>query len=662
MTRSFHLLLPVVSLALACTQAKPGGNASAAPLRLDADAELHTASGASLTGTRGWYVTRDGDVMVLQEPGKELSVAIVETRAPDAAGAIEKGWKLVQPKFARKVEETIDIPAREGWDEIVKSDYQTTTQESREVFGYARRKGDLWYVALVDGTRAAGDRRAAQLMTILFSLKPKGMEKESFQGRTALALDGERLRAFEAFVEEARAKAGLPGASVVVVGGGKVVFEKGFGVRELGKGDPVTPETLFMIASVTKPLTTFMMARLVDEGRLSWTTPVTSLLPSFALGDAEATRKLTLAHTVCACTGLPRRDMEIIFEYAGVTPEMRIDDMRSMKPTTGFGETFQYSNSMVSTGGYAAARALDPKGPLGPAYDAAMQSRVFDALGMRSTTLDFSVASKRDHATPHGGDINLAYAPIPLGDEEGVIPSRPAGGVWSNVSDMARYVLTELGNGKTPEGVRVVSEANLLQRREPQVKITDDLSYGLGITVERYHGLRIVQHDGGVLGFSSNMFFLPDHGVGMVVLTNGGGGSAFTRALRRRLIELLFDGREEARQNLEFAMKREREAVARELKKIALAPDAAWLSSLAGTYHDASLGKVEIRIDGKTGIFDAGEWKTTFGRKTEPDGTVKIVLTGASLAGLELTTRTRDGRVALELETEQQRYLFERVR
>ena len=137
---------------------------------------------------------------------------------------------------------------------------------------------------------------------------------------------------------------------------GKIVLEKGLGVRDASGSDPVTPATLFMIGSMTKPLTSLMMARLVDRGSFTWDTPVKKLSPSFALGDPAATDMATMAHTVCACTGLPRSDMEFIFESKGATPESRMELLKTMKPTTGFGETFQYSNLMVATGGYVAAK------------------------------------------------------------------------------------------------------------------------------------------------------------------------------------------------------------------------------------------------------------------------------------------------------------------
>lgn len=95
-----------------------------------------------------------------------------------------------------------------------------------------------------------------------------------------------------------------------------------------------------MIGSNTKPLTTLMMARLVARGNFDWSTPVTKLLPDFALADPELTRKWEMRHTVAASTGVPPRDIDLIFKFAGITPEQRLAEMEPMKPTTGFGEHF----------------------------------------------------------------------------------------------------------------------------------------------------------------------------------------------------------------------------------------------------------------------------------------------------------------------------------
>lgn len=195
----------------------------------------------------------------------------------------------------------------------------------------------------------------------------------------------------------------VPGAAIAVVQHGSIVFAEGFGIRRIDSSEQVRPETLFMIGSSTKPLTTLMMARLVAAGNFDWTTPVTRLLPDFALADAELTSRLEMRHTVFASTGMPRRDLDLVFKFKGVTPEQRLTEMKEMRPTTGFRETFQYSNYLVAAGGYAAARSFRPQGSLGDAYEQAIRELVFDPLGMSRIT--FEEPGSEAAASPHSIDF-----------------------------------------------------------------------------------------------------------------------------------------------------------------------------------------------------------------------------------------------------------------
>lgn len=651
------------STAISAAAAGSASKEASTTKQLDADTPMKTGSGAAFEAPKGWFVTTRGSVIVLDDPERDLSLFLVEVKGEaDAGKAIEASWRKVKPDFSRTIKQTTTPPAKDGWDSITQTIYEVGGTEQRTVMALAQRKGDTQYVALIDGANAGLDRRGAQLMTIISTFRAAGVEEESFKGKTARSLDAVNLGKLEAFVEEALAKTKVPGAAIAVVQGGKVVYEKGFGTRELGKNAPVSPNTLFMIGSTTKSLTTLMMAKLVDEGKFTWETPVTDVLPSFALGDADVTKKVMMKHTVCGCAGLPRQDLEFFFEFAGATPEQRVSSMRAMKPTTGFGETFQYSNTMVATGGYVAAHAADPQKKLGPAYDAVMQSRVFGPLGMKSTTLDFGVAKSRDHAMPHDEDLKLEYGPIPLVDEEGVVSVRPAGAAWSSVHDMARYVMVELANGKNEKGERVFAEANLLKRREPQIKITDKMSYGLGLFVENDHGVKVVHHGGNNLGFTSDTFFLPDQGVGVVLLTNGGGSANVMRkTVRRRVLEILFDGNAEATKSLDFGLTRQREAASKELARISTQPEAEWSNKLVGTYVNSNLGKLVVRFDGKQGVVDAGEWKSTFGKQKSEDGTIKLVLLDRPWSGFAFLPGEKGGTKTLTLEMAQQTYVFEQV-
>src|SRR5690606_17781802 len=138
-------------------------------------------------------------------------------------------------------------------------------------------------------------------------------------GVQPLPLTGERLATFEAYVAAKLAEIQIPGAAVAVVQNGEVAFLQGFGVQQLGRPEPVTADTLLRIGSVTKSFSSLLAATLVDAGRLEWNTPMVDLLPTFAVADPNLTAQLTVADSFCACTGLPRRDWQIIFNSRDLT-------------------------------------------------------------------------------------------------------------------------------------------------------------------------------------------------------------------------------------------------------------------------------------------------------------------------------------------------------
>jgi CubicO group peptidase (beta-lactamase class C family) len=224
---------------------------------------------------------------------------------------------------------------------------------------------------------------------------PQADASNSLAGVTPLPLTGERQAKFEAYITEMLSITTVPGAAVAVVQNGEVVYQQGFGVRELGGTEPVTPDTLMMIGSITKPMTATMAATVVDDGNLTWETPVVDLLPSFAVADPELTERLSIRNAFCACTGLPQRDPEFLFNSATLTPDRLITSVRDFPLTAPLGEPFQYSNQMFGIGGYAAAVAAEPEETdLFAAYDMAMRQRLLDPLWMKLST--FSLAGARN--------------------------------------------------------------------------------------------------------------------------------------------------------------------------------------------------------------------------------------------------------------------------
>ena len=665
---NLHAILLALALTAAAPAAQTQPQTQAGPVpqppaltfkQLTADTKLKTPSGATFTATSGWYVAEAPNLIVIQEPEKELAAAFIESAAPSAEEAIAEAWKRWKPDFSRAARQTAKPPVTQGWDEVVQIAYETTADERRIVRGVARRKGKTYYVILVDGALSAADRRGAQLNIAMGSFEVGGRTEENLADKKPHALDAARAEKLLAFAEEARKLTKVPGVALAVIQDGKIVLEKGLGVRDASGSDPVTPATLFMIGSMTKPLTSLMMARLVDRGNFTWDTPVKKLSPSFALGDPAATDRATMAHTVCACTGLPRSDMEFIFESKGSTPESRMELLKAMKPTTGFGETFQYSNLMVATGGYVAARTASKGNDLARAYVDTMTTEVLKPIGMTSTVLDLNEAQKREHARPHGRTLTFATQPIATETERGVDSVMPAGGAWSNVRDISRWLLLELGKGKL-DGKQIVSEANLLERRKPRAKINARQSYGLGLFIDESRGLKAIGHGGNTFGFSADANFYPDHGLGFVILTNAASANAYMSAVRRRLIELLFDANEEAEKTLAFGVKQTEEAIKKQMEEITLTPDPAFLDPLMGKWTNARLGTVEIRRDGSNAILDAGEWRVTIGEYKDKSGARQIIFTGPPFAGLTFWPQTHEGKPALLFETPQQKYVFTR--
>jgi hypothetical protein len=369
------------------------GGSAAASQPLAANTPRQTQSGATFTAPAGWTVL-DGaaGVTVLVFPEGDSRLALVEVRAATAEAAAEAAWDAYRPAGKRPLRVSTPRPARDGWDEVKFVDYETSPNERVTVYAVVRRQGSGWTVTLVDATEPSFERRIAQLMLVGNSLRPKGYAKESFAAKKAHPLDAARIAAMQDFIRAAQEQLGVPGVALGLIDQGKVVFEGGLGVRELGKPEPVDADTLFIAASNTKALTTLLLAELVDDGKFKWDTKVTDVLPQFKLGDAATTASVEIQHLVCACTGLPRQDMEWLFNFQSATAASTLETIGTLQPTTKFKEVFQYSNLLAAAGGYVAAHALLPDRELGAAYDEAMRTRVFEPLGMNETTFDFARA------------------------------------------------------------------------------------------------------------------------------------------------------------------------------------------------------------------------------------------------------------------------------
>src|SRR5437870_952324 len=395
--------------------------ASAEGARVDRTVTL--PSGATLKVAADWTVTTSTDGLILEDPEKQLKIELVEVEATAGmSAAISTAWSRRHPGFNRQELAASDSPGREGWDLFRWSRYETSPDEARRVSALAARKGSLAVVALFDGALAAAQRRSAQNTLVQESVRPAGYVRETYRGRTPRVLDAARIAQLKTFVDRMRDAADVPGLSVALFDRHGTLLEEGFGVRERGRDERVTADTLYMIASNTKALTTLMLARLVDEGRFEWDTPVRHGYPAFKIGDAAITRRILMTHLVCACTGLPRQDFEWLFTFHRSSPQDQLDVLATMRPTTAFGALYQYSNPLASAAGYVGARAVRRDGELGQAYDDVRREKVFGPLGMGRTTFSFDEAFRTDHASPHSWDITLRNVPIDMALNYSIVP------------------------------------------------------------------------------------------------------------------------------------------------------------------------------------------------------------------------------------------------
>jgi CubicO group peptidase (beta-lactamase class C family) len=413
-----------------------------------------------------------------------------------------------------------------------------------------------------------------------------------------------------------------------------------------------------MIASNTKALTTLMLAKLVEEHKMNWDTQVTTLYPDFRLGDAATTNSVLVKHLICACTGMPRQDLEWLFEYNKLTPQTSMKLLGTMQPTSQFGELFQYSNLMAAAAGYTGGHMLYSKMEVGAAYDNAMQMLVFDPLGMRETTFDFAKAEKSNHAAPHAPDIDGRPAKALMSVNYSVIPVRPAGAAWSSVQDLLKYVSMELAEGKLPDGKMYIEKEPLLERRKPQVYMSKDDSYGMGLMVDTTYGVPVVHHGGDMIGYHSDMMWLPQQNVGAVILTNGNPGWLIRSRFRRKLLEVLFDGRQEADSLLAADAKSYFEEIAAERKLLTVPAEMTQTANLAKHYSNASLGNLDVSTSGGKTYFDFGEWKSEVATKKNPDGTISFETTVPGMSGFEFVVGTGAKKTLITRDA-QHEYVFE---
>jgi CubicO group peptidase (beta-lactamase class C family) len=278
---------------------------------------------------------------------------------------------------------------------------------------------------------------------------------------------------------------------------------------------------------------------------------------------------------------------------------------------------------------------------------------------MKLSTFDIARALGGNHAAPHGLDIDAKMAELDMAVNYDVVgPLRPAGGAWSSASELIQYVRLELARGVTPSGQRIVSEQSLLKRQHPYVRVSEFCTYGMGLNIEDRYGVTSIGHGGGLYGYRSQMRWLPDHGVGIVILTNANTGDQLIRVVYRFLLDLLFDGKSEAVEDLLTAARTVRESLAKERPRLAVPADDRAVAALAARYEHPSLGAIDVKRSGAATRFDFGEWASDVASRSNDDGTLSFVAISPGIGGFNFMVGQAGGKRTLTLRDAQSEYVF----
>jgi CubicO group peptidase (beta-lactamase class C family) len=287
-----------------------------------------------------------------------------------------------------------------------------------------------------------------------------------------------------------------------------------------------------------------------------------------------------------------------------------------------------------------------------------MQEMIFDPLAMGETTFDMARALAADHASPHGDDIDGKPTLASMDFNYMVEPYRPAGGAWSSAHDLIRYVEDELTQGRLANGKRLVSAQNLLARRQPNVPIGEDAAYGMGLEIDKSWGVEVIHHGGSMAGFKSDIILIPAADVGAVILTNADDGGYLLRPFMRRLLEVLYDGRDEAAGDVAAAAARNQAEIAKERERLVSPPAPALAADLTTAYVSPELGRITVQRAAGALVFDFGAWKSRVASRRNDDGTVSFITIDPATTGFEFVVAKSEGKRALVIRDGQHEYRY----
>lgn len=328
------------------------------------------------------------------------------------------------------------------------------------------------------------------------------------------------VKEYEAYVEEALAKEGVPGAAVAIIKDGKIAYLRGFGLKKTGTKDSIDVHTVFRLASLSKGFAPVLTGLMVEDGKLNWDDQVIRYLPEFSLRDKKSTAALNLRHVLSHTTGLPRHAYSNLLND-GVDYEQIVGKLKGVKLPYAVGKHHDYQNVAYSLIGDVIAKST------GSTYNELLAKRIFVPAGMKDASTGYdAIMANANVAFPHGVDKN-GYFPAEISPR--YYSASPAAGVNASIYDMAQWLLLLMGHRSD-----VIKPATLHEIFTPQIQMPlrestlyqwrplERAWYALGWRVmERSEDQRLIYHGGFVNGYRGEVAFSLDDQVGIVILSNG---------------------------------------------------------------------------------------------------------------------------------------------
>ncbi|MEI6948256.1 serine hydrolase [Paraflavisolibacter sp. H34] len=417
----------------------------------------------------------------------------------------------------------------------------------------------------------------------------------------------------DGYIEKGLKQWQIPGLAMVVVKDGKVVVQKGFGVRSLG-GKPVDAHTLFMIASNTKLFTGTALALLETRGLLSLDDKVTRHFPDYRLYDTVTTSLVTIRDLLSHRIGTKTFQGDFTFWNTTLSREAIMQRMRLLRPSLLFRQSYGYCNSCYLTAGQVIPKVT------GRSWEDFVRDSLLRPLEMNQTlVLSTGVAQQPNVAVPYTTSFTGTLQQVPYDNWNNLAP---AASITSNVSDLAHWLQFQLDSGRY-QGRPVLPWSVLQKTRDVNIITSSRKSvllplhfrgYGLGLFSADYNGRQIFWHTGGAGGMVSNVCFVPEERLGIAILTNNDDQSFF-EALRYQLLDAYLgvpyqDRSQQYRTSYQEDQKAQLQEIAGWKKRIKNNAPELPLSAYAGTYSNELYGPITIKPEGK-------RLKISFGAKPD---------------------------------------------